>query len=95
MNCDTSSQGNFLNNLFGSKLLDGDHYLLELIYCPDASNSTVDSEYFDYCKTLQKEKIIKEKSKWTWRSVFGGLLGFFVIFMGTFFEHKNYWQQTL
>ncbi len=57
-------------------------YLTELIYCPDVSNSTADSESYFECKSLKTEKREQVKSRWTWNSVIGGLLGFFVVFMG-------------
>ncbi|KAJ6644258.1 Tsukushi, partial [Pseudolycoriella hygida] len=63
----------------------------ELIYCANVSNSTIDAESFEYCTSLQKEKRLQEKSKFTWMSVFCGLSGFFVVFMGMLycFHRRN------
>lgn len=59
--------------------------------CPNVSNATADTEYYGYCISLQKEKKLQEKSKWTWMSVLGGLGAFFVVFMGMLycFHRRN------
>ncbi|XP_037034662.1 asporin-like [Bradysia coprophila] len=72
-------------------LMNCDASSAELFNCLDISNATADTEYFGYCTSLQKEKKLQEKSRWTWMTVLTGLGAFFVVFMGMLycFHRRN------
>lgn len=89
INCDTSSTGMYDKFFSKHRGRQVDKWynciVLEHFDCPNVSNATADTEYYGYCISLQKEKKLQEKSKWTWMSVLGGLGAFFVVFMGKSF----------
>lgn len=53
----------------------------EEVYCADAVNATIDTQEFDICLTMVKDKERDEQTKRTWFSIVCMLAAFFVTFI--------------
>lgn len=58
----------------------------ELTYCAEPANQTnYDTPDYHLCISLVNTKKLQEKSKYTWMSIAGALIGFFVVFMSVLY----------